>query len=43
MLAVVLLGQLRGIGMQLMLDPEPARPSEVRRAATTILRLGLEA
>jgi AcrR family transcriptional regulator len=40
-LAVVLLGQLRGIGLQMMLDADPSRASDVQRSATEILRLGL--
>lgn len=42
-LAVLLLGQLRGIGLQLMLDAESVLASGVQHSATAILRRGLEA
>ena len=42
-LAVMLLGQLRGVGLQMMLDPDPALARNVQRSATSILRIGLAA
>jgi AcrR family transcriptional regulator len=40
-LAILILGQLRGVGLQLMLAPEPDQTDFIRRTATEILTLGL--